>query len=577
MPQLQRAQPFSSCFSVFEGRPQQESNVRLGFRKAAVRKAEPQRKIELALGTDRPGARCCSYRVWATRRKNDYARRSPAHPTRDHNPPRPMPPQDDYSTDTLIPAPWQRGAVEPLESVLHLVVAWFHDEPERVGQVACLDGPCFVGRLDPRLSADAPLSFVEQRPGVSLATTDLKSTAISRRQLELTPLDADQLGVKNVGRRALYLNGSLVTAEIARAGDTLMLESTALFLVESRPRALPLRAFYPGLEFPFGRPDPHGMVGESPAAWDLRDQLASAALSEAHVLLLGETGAGKEVAASVLHGVSLRSKGPMIARNAATIPSSLLDAELFGTAKNYPNAGAPERQGLVGAAHRGHLMLDEIGELPESHQVHLLRVLDSDGQYHRLGDEAAKVSDFRLIGATNRDVRALKPDVLARFRHRVQVPGLQERESDLPFLIRELVARASRRSPAMAARFLEQGHVRIQPHLVDALLRHHYSEHTRELDRLLGLSIETSRGDYLLLTSEVQAELSRARSEAAALGQSTQPAAPGEGLGVAEVAAALASAGGNVTQAANLLGLSRHAVHRLMKQHGLTRGAGSAQ
>ena len=83
-------------------------------------------------------------------------------------------------------------------------------------------------------------------------------------------------------------------------------------------------------------------------------------------------------------------------------------------------------------------------------------------------------------------------------------------------------------------------------------------------------------GDYLLLTREVQAELSRARSELGGIAQSDPAPAPGDGLGAAEVVTALASAGGNVTQAANLLGISRHAVHRLMRQHGLGRSTGPA-
>jgi transcriptional regulator with GAF, ATPase, and Fis domain len=478
---------------------------------------------------------------------------------------------EQHTTDTAVPVPWQQDSVEALEAVPQLLVAWFHDEPDRIGQTASVEGPCFLGRPDSRTPGETPLPFFEARPGQSLATADLSSTSISRRQLELTPIDAERLRVVNVGKRALYLNGELITEGIARVGDTLMLEHTALFLMESRPRALPPRAYYPGLEFPFGRPDPHGMVGESLAAWDLRDRLASAAFSEAHVLLLGETGAGKEVAAQVLHGVSSRSHGPMIARNAATIPSTLLDAELFGSAKNYPNTGSPERQGLIGAAHHGHLMLDEIGELPESHQVHLLRVLDSDGQYHRLGEGAARVSNFRLVGATNRAPSALKPDVLARFRNRVQVPGLNERRSDIPFLIRELVARAARRSPAMASRFMHDNQVRAQPQLIDALLRHDYREHTRELDRLLAISIETSRSNYLLLSREVQEELSRAPTRAATPPLSAPAPADNDGVPRSDLVNALANAGGNVTQAANLLGVSRFTVHRLMKRYSLTR------
>jgi transcriptional regulator with GAF, ATPase, and Fis domain len=477
----------------------------------------------------------------------------------------------DNTTDTGVPTPWQEQVSHPLDPVPHLVVAWFADEPERLGQVARIDGDCFLGRRDDPRPEHAPLQFFEQRPGEMLATTDIATRAVSRRQLELSALDAERVRVRNVGKRALLLNGAPVTECTAQAGDTLMLENAAVFLVDSRPPALRPSAYYPKLEFPFGHADPHGTVGESPAAWDLRDQLASAALSETHVLLLGKTGAGKELAAAVLHGVSRRSGGPMIARNAATIPSTLLDVELFGSAKNFPNTGAPERVGLVGAADGGHLFLDEIGELPESHQAHLLRVLDGAGQYHRLGEGAVRVSDFLLIGATNRAPSALKQDVLARFRQRVRVPDLNERRSDIPFLIRELVSRAARRAPALAGRFVHRGHVRIEPQLVDALLRHEYREHTRELDRLLGLSIESSRGDYLLLSSEVRAELSRAGSGSTASRAGEAPAAPAEALAPEEIAAALESTGGNVTQAANLLGVSRHVVHRAIRQHGLNR------
>jgi two-component system nitrogen regulation response regulator GlnG/two-component system response regulator HydG len=157
------------------------------------------------------------------------------------------------------------------------------------------------------------------------------------------------------------------------------------------------------------------MIGESPAAWDLREQLAAGAVQGAHVLLLGESGAGKELAARALHALSARSAGPFVARNAATIPDSLVDAELFGTAKNYPNSGSPERVGLVGEADGGHLMLDEIGELSDVHQAHLLRLLDRGGEYHRLGESHTRLSDLRLIAATNRYPASLKHDLLARF------------------------------------------------------------------------------------------------------------------------------------------------------------------
>src|SRR5262249_39430583 len=144
---------------------------------------------------------------------------------------------------------------------------------------------------------------------------------------------------------------------------------------------------------PFGEPDADGLVGESPAMWALRGAIAAAARRDLHALVLGPSGTGKELVARAIHARSARSGRPLVARNAATIPESLMDAELFGNVRSYPNPGTPERAGLIGQAHRSTLFLDEIAELPVSLQAHLLRVLD-EGDYQRLGEATARKSDF---------------------------------------------------------------------------------------------------------------------------------------------------------------------------------------
>src|SRR5690606_5383103 len=106
---------------------------------------------------------------------------------------------------------------------------------------------------------------------------------------------------------------------------------------------------------------PFGIVGESPAAWALRDELAFVAARDLHVLLHGATGTGKELAARAIHGLGRSAGREMIARNAATLPAGIADAELFGNAKDYPNPGMRERPGLVGAADGSTLFLDELG------------------------------------------------------------------------------------------------------------------------------------------------------------------------------------------------------------------------
>ncbi len=130
------------------------------------------------------------------------------------------------------------------------------------------------------------------------------------------------------------------------------------------------------------------------------------------MLLLGESGAGKELAARALHVLS-RRPGVMTSRNAATLPDSRGGRQLFGTPRTEPG-GMPERRGLIGEANGSTLFLDEIGELSQTMQAHLLRVLDHGGEYQRLGDSSRLFSDFRLIAATNRDPSTLKHDFLAR-------------------------------------------------------------------------------------------------------------------------------------------------------------------
>jgi transcriptional regulator with AAA-type ATPase domain len=114
----------------------------------------------------------------------------------------------------------------------------------------------------------------------------------------------------------------------------------------------------------------------------------------------------------------------------------------------------PERPGLIGQAHRGILFLDEIGELPTESQAKLLRVLDTDGEYRRLGEATSRTSDFRLLAATNRDPSALKHDLLARFGVRIATPSLRERREDVPMLVRLVLIGLAQRSPQTAGRFL---------------------------------------------------------------------------------------------------------------------------
>ncbi|NUQ12126.1 MAG: sigma 54-interacting transcriptional regulator [Gemmatimonadaceae bacterium] len=310
--------------------------------------------------------------------------------------------------------------------VLHLAIAWSCDEPRRIGEVAAIMEPCILGRGLPPSDDSVPRTlFHQQRPVEPGRMAPLDGPHVSRRQLELTPLRDGTLKVRSLSRRPLILHGEIVERGVVRPGDTVTVQDVlVLLVVQRRCRRPTLPICSPVPVFPFGEADAYGIVGESSAAWALREAIAFAASSGKHVLVLGESGVGKELAARAIHALSPRRDGPFIARNAATFPESLIDSELFGSAKSYPNVGSPERPGLLGEVDGGTLFLDEIGELPERLQVHLLRVLDGGGEYQRLGEPFMRRANFRLVAATNRPAEALKPDFLARFKVQVEVPGL---------------------------------------------------------------------------------------------------------------------------------------------------------
>lgn len=263
----------------------------------------------------------------------------------------------------------------------------------------------------------------------------------------------------------------------------------------------------------------------------------------------------------------------MVARNAATIPSGLADAELFGNVANYPNPGMPDRRGLVGEADGGTLFMDEIGELPEELQAKLLRVLDAQGEYQRLGEARTRKTDMRLIGATNRPVSALKHDVAARFRLRLRVPGLDARREDILLIARHLLRRVAETDPEIAARFFEpvEGVLepRISSSLARALVRHVYRTHCRELDALLWRSIASSPAGLLELTEEMAEDLSPDR--VAPISSRRSPAE----LTAEQVREALDRVGGVQERAWRELGLAnRYVLKRLMAKMGLSATGG---
>ncbi|MES2638431.1 MAG: sigma 54-interacting transcriptional regulator [Myxococcota bacterium] len=398
--------------------------------------------------------------------------------------------------------------LDPTRTVTAFVLLWSRDEPERVGEVALVPGghpgvAVLVGRAE--ASPEDPLpraEWIRQRPGRVTPTGALRSPRISRDQLRIEAASNDVLRVVNVGRCPLLHNGVLTTECQVQPGDILELRQQVLLLCANRPLSLP--AFAPVSNppplHPFGQSDSHGIVGESAAAWELRERVHFVAPRTAHVMVRGASGTGKELVAQAIHALSSRGRRPMVSRNAATFPESLIDAELFGNAKNYPNPGMAERPGIIGEADGSTLFLDEFGELPSAMQAHLLRVLDS-GEFQRLGESRPRRADFRLIAATNRPDSYLKEDVLARLRIRVEVPDLNERREDIPLVARHVLRRIATNDRELALRYFPDGDAskepRITPALLGALVQRRYTTHVRELEGLLWQAMSEGRGEWL--------------------------------------------------------------------------------
>jgi two-component system nitrogen regulation response regulator GlnG/two-component system response regulator HydG len=327
-----------------------------------------------------------------------------------------------------------------------------------------------------------------QRPGETVETRPLELPAhVSRLQLAVGPGRDGAVRITNEGKAPVVVGAEnrLAAGQSAdlTAGDTVLIADHLLLLVTERPGRLPAARFWKAsLAPPFGQPDGFGIAGESPAAWELRDQVAFAAQLGQHMIVHGPSGSGKELVARAVHRLSPRGKRRLIAHSAADIPPTLIEAELFGNRADYPNPGTPGREGLIGQAHQSTLFLDELGTLPVELQPKLLRVLDHDGEYRRLGVDEVQRADFLLVAATNRPLADLKPDLLARLKVAIPVPGLDERREDIPLLIRELLNRMAQGEGE--GRFAER--FSGAPALDPALAAHGWN--MRETARALGWS-----------------------------------------------------------------------------------------
>ena len=237
------------------------------------------------------------------------------------------------------------------------------------------------------------------------------------------------------------------------------------------------------------------IVGDSPALTQVLDQVSTVASSDATVLILGETGTGKELIAHAIHRMSRRKESAFVKVNCAAIPTGLLESELFGHEKGAFTGAISRKIGRMELADGGTLFLDEIGEIPLELQPKLLRVLQ-DREFERLGSTHTVKVNLRLVAATNRNLtesialHEFRSDLFYRLSvFPIQLPSLRERREDIPVLVRHFVHKFARRMN----RYIES----IPKETIKALMNWHWPGNVRELENLMERSVILTEGSGL--------------------------------------------------------------------------------
>ena len=251
---------------------------------------------------------------------------------------------------------------------------------------------------------------------------------------------------------------------------------------------------------------PREIVGESQALHAVIHQIRVVAPTTANVIILGETGTGKELVARAIHSFSSRREGPFIKINCAAIPVNLLESELFGHEKGAFTGAIARRPGKFELAQGGTLLLDEIGDIPLDLQPKLLRVLQ-EREFERLGGNVPIKADVRIVAATCRDLkemvqaREFRPDLYYRINvFPIQVPALRERSGDIPALVRHF-----------AAKYAAEFNIRIDAipeSTVHALASHDWPGNIRELENIVERAVILTANGILRPPPDFELKLS---------------------------------------------------------------------
>jgi DNA-binding NtrC family response regulator len=304
------------------------------------------------------------------------------------------------------------------------------------------------------------------------------------------------------------------------------------------------------------------LLSKSPAMQAVFELAKTAARSNSTILVLGESGSGKEVLARAIHAESPRAEGPFVAVSCAALTETLLESELFGHERGSFTGATARRKGKFESAHGGTLFLDEVGDIGPKLQLDLLRVLE-ERKFHRVGGNETIEVDVRIIAATNRDLK--KAAAEGKFREDlfyrlnvipVLIPPLRARKEDVPLLVEHFIERLS---IEMKKRI--DG---VSPEAMAGLTAHDWPGNVRELRNVLERGAVVATGPVIQLTDLGLPGKADAPPKAGTL-------ASLEEVEKRHVAVVLAHTGGNVSQSARILGIDRVTLYNKMRKYGIRR------
>ena len=312
-----------------------------------------------------------------------------------------------------------------------------------------------------------------------------------------------------------------------------------------------------------------GLLGRSPVMIGLYKEIARVAPTRSTVLIVGESGSGKELVARSIHQHSARSSGAFVAINCGALTETLLEAELFGHVRGAFTGAVGDRKGLWEEAAGGTLFLDEVGETSPALQVKLLRALQ-EGEIKRVGASRATQIDARVLAATNRnlerEVKAgkFREDLFYRLSVvTLRVPPLSERRTDIPLLAEHLLTNVLER----------EGHkqLTLSEETVRTLVAYHWPGNVRELESAIEYAVLHARG-HEIVPEDLPAKLQSAQVRAAArspLSALFEDLPSLDQLERRYLLYVLEVAGGHRTRAAEILGIDRRTLYRMIERHGI--------